>query len=93
MAMGDRQESITTRLRVFREEEFEEPTQPGILFRALGSQQVPRFPEPLPPPPPGPPASTARPVDPFDETEVPAAVRTRAPRPTQPLPLPRPPRR
>jgi len=85
-----------TRLRVFKEEDFadEAPTQPGGLAMtggplALGTLERPRL--------------TAqgtgtqavpRSVDAFDETDVtPAATRMRSARVTEPLPLPRPPRR
>ncbi len=78
----------SSRLRVFREEEFEdgeEPTQPGLLARPFGTLDQPRVPPPLPPAPTE--------VDPFDQTDVSLAARVRAARPTQPLPLPRLPRR
>ena len=74
-----RPDSNTSRLRVFREEEFdagdddfgEEPTSPSQRIRIAAT------------------------VDPLEQTEVPlpAAPRVRAAKVTAPLPLPRPPRR
>lgn len=73
-----RPDSNTSRLRVFREEEFdagdddfaEEPTSPSQRIRIAAAA-----------------------VDPLEQTEVPLAPRVRAAKVTAPLPLPRPPRR
>lgn len=67
----------TSRLRVFREEEFhasddfaEEPTSPSQRIRITVSADV----------------------DPLEQTQVPVTTRIRQPKSTEPLPLPRPPR-
>ena len=70
-----RPDSNSSRLRVFREEEFdpsddfsEEPTSPSQRIRIAA-------------------------VDPLEQTDVSPAGRTRQAKITEPLPLPRPPRR